>query len=372
MQWSCDGRGGAQRPVWRVNESKKTVASSARARMPGQNPLVVSGKKFLRYRQIILLSYIFWLFCKANFFCGIPFRSKLRKWLFRGTWKASEWELTSAVYGKPFQVYSAEFFGTKYRSQPYTCLCSIDTSRSSKSFCCAATSRCSSGPCCVATSRSITGSCCPGKSKCSWGPCGFDIFRCSKGLCSVDTSRCSSGFFVHTVQFFQQICYYLFYFLLPGGIWVWPWSTVRMGFRTRKCTEFREISPWLFIGKRLFVVQFLQKYCEIGSAWSGVDLRTEVLSIMAPFVPISSIEKGILPELFSLSLLRVSLAKPMWEEAFLWPRAVSDLCYEARAQVKEPRVKNICIVHKWTKNHRSLLEGGEWWARKLASFPPNI
>jgi hypothetical protein len=122
----------------------------------------------------------------------------------------------------------------------------------------------------------------------------------------------------------------------------------------------------------MFVVQFLQKYCEIGSAWSGVDLRTEVLSIMAPFVPISSIEKGILPELFSLSLLRVSLAKPMWEEAFLWPRAVSDLCYEARAQVKEPRVKNICIVHKWTKNHRSLLEGGEWWARKLASFPPNI
>ncbi len=34
-QRSCDGRGGAQRPVWRVNEPKKTGA-----RTRGQNPLV--------------------------------------------------------------------------------------------------------------------------------------------------------------------------------------------------------------------------------------------------------------------------------------------------------------------------------------------
>jgi hypothetical protein len=37
---SCDGRGGAQRPVWRVNEPKKTGARSARAHTCGQNPLV--------------------------------------------------------------------------------------------------------------------------------------------------------------------------------------------------------------------------------------------------------------------------------------------------------------------------------------------
>ncbi len=40
-QRSCDGRrGGVQRPVWRVNEPKKTGARSARARTRGQNPLV--------------------------------------------------------------------------------------------------------------------------------------------------------------------------------------------------------------------------------------------------------------------------------------------------------------------------------------------
>jgi hypothetical protein len=32
--------GGAQRPVWRVNEPEKTGARSARARTRGQNPLV--------------------------------------------------------------------------------------------------------------------------------------------------------------------------------------------------------------------------------------------------------------------------------------------------------------------------------------------
>jgi hypothetical protein len=39
-QRSCDGRGGAQRPVGRGNEPKKTGARSARARTRGQNPLV--------------------------------------------------------------------------------------------------------------------------------------------------------------------------------------------------------------------------------------------------------------------------------------------------------------------------------------------
>ena len=39
-QRSCDGRGGAQRPVWRGNAPKKTGARSARARTRGQNPLV--------------------------------------------------------------------------------------------------------------------------------------------------------------------------------------------------------------------------------------------------------------------------------------------------------------------------------------------
>ncbi len=39
-QRSCDGREGAQRPVGRGNELKKTGACSARARTCGQNPLV--------------------------------------------------------------------------------------------------------------------------------------------------------------------------------------------------------------------------------------------------------------------------------------------------------------------------------------------
>ena len=39
-QRSFDGREGAQRPVGRGNEPKKTGARSARARTRGQNPLV--------------------------------------------------------------------------------------------------------------------------------------------------------------------------------------------------------------------------------------------------------------------------------------------------------------------------------------------
>jgi len=39
-QRSCDGQGGAQRPVGRGNAPKKTGARSAQARTRGQNPLV--------------------------------------------------------------------------------------------------------------------------------------------------------------------------------------------------------------------------------------------------------------------------------------------------------------------------------------------
>jgi hypothetical protein len=35
-----EGGGGAKRPVWRINEAKKTGARSARACTRGQNPLV--------------------------------------------------------------------------------------------------------------------------------------------------------------------------------------------------------------------------------------------------------------------------------------------------------------------------------------------
>ena len=74
---------GAQRLVWRVNEPKKTAMRSARARISGQTPLVVSERLLLRYEQIILLRHF-------NSLRGIPFRSELRNWLFRGTRNASE------------------------------------------------------------------------------------------------------------------------------------------------------------------------------------------------------------------------------------------------------------------------------------------
>jgi hypothetical protein len=53
-QRSCDGRGGAQRPIWLGNEPKKTGARSARARTRGQNPLVF---------QILLCTYFFFSLC---------------------------------------------------------------------------------------------------------------------------------------------------------------------------------------------------------------------------------------------------------------------------------------------------------------------
>jgi hypothetical protein len=48
------GGGGAQRLVWRVNESKKTGARSARARTRGQNPLVYNIMLFYSYVNIII------------------------------------------------------------------------------------------------------------------------------------------------------------------------------------------------------------------------------------------------------------------------------------------------------------------------------
>jgi hypothetical protein len=44
--------GGAQRPLWRVNEPKKTGARSARARTRGQNPLVCNTV-LVYYQQLI-------------------------------------------------------------------------------------------------------------------------------------------------------------------------------------------------------------------------------------------------------------------------------------------------------------------------------
>ncbi len=43
LRWAV---GGAQRPVGRGNESKKTGARSARARTRGQNPLVVAIPRY--------------------------------------------------------------------------------------------------------------------------------------------------------------------------------------------------------------------------------------------------------------------------------------------------------------------------------------
>ena len=52
-QRSCDGRGDAQRPVWRVNEPKKTGARSARAHTRGQNPLVVKRQLVCNFNKIV-------------------------------------------------------------------------------------------------------------------------------------------------------------------------------------------------------------------------------------------------------------------------------------------------------------------------------
>ncbi len=57
MQQSCDGHGGAQHPVWHINEPKKTGARSARVRTRRKNPLV---------------SYIYPLSVILSFSCHIP------------------------------------------------------------------------------------------------------------------------------------------------------------------------------------------------------------------------------------------------------------------------------------------------------------
>jgi hypothetical protein len=47
--------------------------------------LVVSEKMFFEVWTNNFFVKLFWLFCKTEFFRGIPFRSELRNWLFRGT-----------------------------------------------------------------------------------------------------------------------------------------------------------------------------------------------------------------------------------------------------------------------------------------------
>ncbi len=57
-QRSCDRRGGAQRPVWHVNDSKKTGARSARARTRGQNPLVIDNVLVVVVLMAMILSLL--------------------------------------------------------------------------------------------------------------------------------------------------------------------------------------------------------------------------------------------------------------------------------------------------------------------------
>ncbi len=54
-QRSCDGQGGvgAQRPVLRGNQPKKTGARSARARTHGQNPLVINNTMTITFLQFL-------------------------------------------------------------------------------------------------------------------------------------------------------------------------------------------------------------------------------------------------------------------------------------------------------------------------------
>jgi hypothetical protein len=93
-QRSCDGRGG-RRPVWRVNEPKKTGAHSARARSErarthGQNPLVLNTTvlKYVQYYNFFLHSescvhvlrpdiFYFYIYIFFNAFCKINKRAKL-------------------------------------------------------------------------------------------------------------------------------------------------------------------------------------------------------------------------------------------------------------------------------------------------------
>ena len=67
-QRSCDGQGGAQRPVLRDNELTKEGARSARARTRGQNPLVTNNTQYFKFKKVSCESnsvltwhtYLFW------------------------------------------------------------------------------------------------------------------------------------------------------------------------------------------------------------------------------------------------------------------------------------------------------------------------
>jgi hypothetical protein len=116
---SEEGRGGAQRPVWRGNEPKKTVARSARARTHCQNLLVVSEKMFFKvWTTIILLSY-FGCFVKLIFSAGIGSVPSF------GTGSSAEVGMPRNEHflprnnGSRSESIPRNFFGTKFRSQPY-------------------------------------------------------------------------------------------------------------------------------------------------------------------------------------------------------------------------------------------------------------
>jgi hypothetical protein len=58
------GRGGAQRPVWRVNEPKNTGARSARAHTCGQNPLVDSDS--YKFGHLGEFGHIYTFTCRSQ------------------------------------------------------------------------------------------------------------------------------------------------------------------------------------------------------------------------------------------------------------------------------------------------------------------
>jgi hypothetical protein len=63
---------------------------AAKLRWAGVLGVFMSPKS--RKRRLLKNHYaeLIWLFCKTYFFPGIPFRSELRNWLFRGNRNASE------------------------------------------------------------------------------------------------------------------------------------------------------------------------------------------------------------------------------------------------------------------------------------------
>ncbi len=107
-------------------------------------------------------------------------------------------------------------------------------------------SRCCSGPRGINTSRGSTDFCCPGKSRCSSGPC--DLY----------TSPSNSGFFIHTVQSFQQIS---IIFLTPRG----NLGITNKYIRNSVCkySEFRDISQTKCRGNPQHFAEFLVLHTKI-------------------------------------------------------------------------------------------------------------